>query len=173
MRALDAFGIARGAAWLAVAALCTASAAQAQQTAAKEDEGAIKYRQSLMSSIGGHMGGIANIAKYGLPFPTHVVVHAEALERSAALIPAAFERRAVSLPNDAKPEIWETPEEFVAKARKLEEEARKLAAIASDGDLSRIGPQLEAVGDACGDCHDSFRKPKEESYKRKGGGGGE
>jgi len=31
--------------------------------------------------------------------------------------------------------------------------------------------QMKATGKSCGGCHDSFRKPKEESFKRKAGSG--
>jgi len=29
---------------------------------------------------------------------------------------------------------------------------------------------MKATGKSCGGCHESFRKPKEKSFRRKGGG---
>ena len=48
----------------------------------------------------------------------------------------------------------------------FETETAKLAEVAKSGDPAAIGPQLKATGKSCGGCHESFRKPKEESFKR-------
>lgn len=162
---------ARPAVWIAAAVVLAAAPVRAADPAAGGDEGAIQYRQHLMGSIGGDMGAIGDILKYGLPFPQNVAVHAQNLARSAGLIPSAFERRVVSGPTDAKPEIWQQHEDFVDHAKKLEAEAKKLEQVAGSADRAAIGRQVKAVGEACGGCHEDFRKPKEESYKRRGGGG--
>jgi cytochrome c556 len=142
------------------------------QPAAGADEGAIKYRQKVMSAVGADMGAISDIMKYGLEFQTAVVAHAQSISKHADLAAAAFERKAIDGPTDAKPAIWEKPDEFLEKLRAMKGEADKLAEIAADGEATpaNIGIRVKALGDACGDCHDSFRKPKEESYKRAGGG---
>jgi cytochrome c556 len=33
--------------------------------------------------------------------------------------------------------------------------------------MKAILPQVTALGDACKACHNNYRKPEEESYKRK------
>ena len=73
---------------LLMAATIIASAASAQD-AAKADEGAIKYRQSLMESVGGDMASIGNILKYGLPLTGNIVVHAEGPRSSGRSPPSA------------------------------------------------------------------------------------
>lgn len=146
-----------------------ASASSPVHAADPSDEGSLKYRQNLMSAIGAEMGAISDIVKYGLPFPDHVVRHAQTIAGHAELVPAAFERRVVDGPTDAKPAIWEKPDDFREKVQKMKDAASQLAAIASDsndeapGEVARLA---KALGDACGDCHKSFRKPKEQSYKR-------
>jgi cytochrome c556 len=157
------------AAWLA-AAILIASAASAQD-AGKLDEGAIKYRQSVMESVGGDMAAISNIMKYGLPLTGNVVVHAEGLASHAKLVSSAFERKVTSGPNDAEPAIWEKADEFKEKTKAFETETAKLVEVAKAGDPAALGVQMKATGKSCGGCHESFRKPKEESFKRKGGGG--
>ena len=97
-------------------------------------------------------------------------MHAGNLARSAGLIASAFEQRVVAGPTDAKPEVWQQHDTFLDKAKKLEQEAGKLEQVASSGDGAAIGRQVKALGDSCGSCHESFRKPKEESYKRAGAG---
>ncbi len=151
-----------------VIALGIASAASAQD-AAKMDEGALKYRQSLMESVGGDMASIANILKYGLPFVGNISVHADGLASHAKLVTAAFERKVTAGPTDAEPAIWEKPDEFAKRVKAFETETAKLAEIAKAGDPAAIGVQLKATGKTCGGCHESFRKPKEEWFKRSGG----
>lgn len=158
---------------LAACSLLAAAAAPAQEPAAPEvsAEGAIRYRQNLMHAVGGDMGAISDILKYRLPFPTHIAEHARSLAQSALLIPAAFEPRVIEGPTDAKPAVWERPDEFREKAEAMGREAAVLAEVATNGDPAAIARQTKALGDACGACHDTFRKPKEQSYKRAAGGG--
>jgi len=153
-----------------LASIGLAGAASAQD-AKKLDEGSIKYRQSLMESVGGDMAAIGNILKYGLPLTGNIVVHAEGLASHAKLVGSAFERKATSGPNDSEPAIWEKADEFKEKTRAFETETAKLVEVAKAGDPAALGVQMKATGKSCGGCHDNFRKPKEESFKRKGGGG--
>lgn len=157
------------AAWLVVA-IGIAGAASAQD-AKKLDEGAIKYRQSVMESVGGDMAAIGNILKYGLPLTGNIVVHAEGLASHAKLVSSAFERKVTDGPSDAEPAIWGKADEFKEKTKAFETETAKLVLAAKAGDPAALGLQVKATGKACGGCHDNFRKPKEESFKRKGGGG--
>jgi len=153
-------------------AVALPTAAAVAQPVAGTDEGSIKYRQKVMSAIGADMGAISDLMKYGLPFPTHVVAHAQAISRHADLAADAFERKVTAGPTDAKPEIWEKPDEFLQKLHDMKAAADQLADIAADSEATPadVGARVKALGDACGSCHDSFRKPKEQSYKRAGGG---
>jgi cytochrome c556 len=132
------------------------------------EEGTIKYRQKVMSGVGANMGAIGDILKYGLPQTGQIAAHADLIARHADLVAAAFERDVSAGPTDAKPEIWRQPDEFREKTAAMKTEAQKLAEIAAGGNPAAIGGQMKALGDTCGGCHESFRKPKEESYKRAG-----
>jgi cytochrome c556 len=155
------------AALLAAAASSIALAAGAQPELGA-DEGAIQYRQKVMSAVGADMGAIGDIMKYGLPFQSAVVAHAQSLSKHADLAAAAFERKVVEGPTDAKPEVWEKPDLFLEKLRAMKAKADELAEVAADSEATpaQIGTRVKALGDSCGNCHESFRKPKEESYKR-------
>ena len=155
-------------AWL-MAATIIASAASAQD-AAKADEGAIKYRQSLMESVGGDMASIGNILKYGLPLTGNIVVHAEGLASHAKLVGSAFERKVTAGRTDAPPAIWGKAGAFKEKVKAFETETAKLVEVAKAGDPAALGVQMKATGKSCGGCHDDYRKPKEESFKRTSGG---
>ena len=149
-------------------ALLVAGTASAQD-GAKADEGALKYRQSLMESVGGDMASMGNILKYGLPFTANISVHADSLAAHAKLAKGAFEKKVIDGPTDAEPAIWEKTDEFAKGISDFEAATAKLAEVAKTGDPAQIGPQLKATGKTCGGCHDNFRKPKEESYMRDGG----
>jgi len=148
--------------------LTVAVAGLALPALAQSDEGTLKYRQKVMSGIGADMGSIGDILKYGLPQKDAIAAHAELIARRADLVAAAFERNVSAGPTDAKPEIWQKPDEFREKTQAMKTAAQELAAAAASGDGAAVGPKMKALGDACGGCHEAFRKPKEESYKRVG-----
>jgi cytochrome c556 len=159
-----------GAALAGVALASWATAAYGQSDAVKADEGTLKYRQSLMETIGGDMASLSNMMKYGILLPSAAQVHADGLASHANLIATAFERRVTAGPTDAQPAIWEKPDEFRQSVEKFEAETARLSEVAKGGDLAALGAQLKATGKACGSCHETFRKPKEESFHRQGGG---
>jgi cytochrome c556 len=151
---------------LSLLALACAVIAPLAASAQPSDEGTIKYRQHLMSGVGADMGAIGDVMKYGLPLPGAIAAHAKLLSQRADLVAAAFERNVSAGPTDAKPEVWQKPDEFRTKTQAMKKAADALAKVAAGGDPAAIGKSVKALGDACGDCHESFRKPKEESYKR-------
>ena len=61
--------------------------------AAEDDEGAIKYRQSVMKSVGGHTGAIYQIVKNSNPNKSHLEAHARSLSELMGMISAAFQRQ--------------------------------------------------------------------------------
>jgi cytochrome c556 len=141
--------------------LATSAAAHAQT-----DEGYIAYRQELMEGIGADIGAIGDILKYGLPLTENIVGHAESLSRHADLIVPAFEKRVVEGPTDAKAEIWDDFDAFKKATADYKAAAEKLADVARGGDAGAIGAQVKEVGKTCGGCHQPYRKPKEQSFKR-------
>ena len=127
----------------------------------------VKYRQTVMSVIGGNMGAMADIMKNRLDLPGHVAVHAMELAEMAQLIGPAFKKNVATDATDAKPEIWQDWAKFESAITDFEEAARNLEVAAAGSDPSAVGPAMKALGKSCGGCHDAFRKPKEESFKRK------
>lgn len=135
---------------------------------AQSDEAFIQYRQKLMQSNGAHFGAIAGILKNKLPYQNlHIVNHAKAIELNSKLISEAFKREISAGKTDAKPEIWRDWDKFTTAAQRVGKESAKLADVAQSGDMAAIGAQVKNMGKSCGGCHKPFRKPKEESYKRR------
>jgi cytochrome c556 len=132
-----------------------------------EDAAYVEYRQKVMQGIGADMGAIGDILKHGLPFTASIAIHAAKIERAAALIGPAFEKRVVEGETDAKPEIWQEPEDWQEHIDALETAAANLEETAGGDDPEAVRAAVKKLGGACGDCHDDFRVPKEESYKNR------
>jgi len=134
---------------------------------AQDDQAIIGYRQKVMGAQGASMGAIGDILKFNLPYQKDIAGHAQVISVNARMIAGAFEKPVSAGKTDAKPEIWKKWDEFKADADKLLEASDELAKIAAGDDMNAIVAQVKKVGGACGHCHESFRKPKEESYQRK------
>lgn len=140
--------------------VCSLAAVQAQ-----EDEAFIQYRQKVMASHGASMGAIGDIVKHKLPYQGQILVHAQDIQRMSTVIPEAFKKELTAGKTDSKPEIWKEWDKYTAASEALGREAAELAKVAQGGNMEAITAQVKKVGDACGDCHKPYRKPKEESYK--------
>jgi cytochrome c556 len=134
---------------------------------AVDDQVHIDYRQKVMSGVGADMGAISDILKHGLPYTAAIALHADRLGDAAALIPTAFREKVTAGPTDAKPEIWQKPDEFKEAIAAFEDAADDLEDAADDDDPAAVQAAFKQLGKACGGCHEPFRKPKEESYKRR------
>lgn len=132
---------------------------------AQDDAALIQYRQRVMSSHSASMGAIGDIMKNKLPYQHHILVHAQDIQRMSTIVPDAFKKDISAGKTDSKPEIWKEWDKFTAASEALGKEAAELAKVAQGGNMEAIAAQVKKVGDACGDCHKPYRKPKEESYK--------
>ena len=56
-----------------------------------------------------------------------------------------------------KPEIWQTPKDFVGKLHNFQVAARALDAAAKAGDLNAAKARYGDLGGTCKACHDSYR----------------
>jgi cytochrome c556 len=125
-----------------------------------EPENIIKYRQSVMSAIGGHTGAIASVVKGEVSFVAHVESHARGINAMSKLITQLFPQgtdNGAFEKTNALPAIWKDKAKFNAAAQALQDESAKLIVVAQGGDVGAIGAQLQNVGKACGSCHKPFR----------------
>src|SRR5215467_3003199 len=133
----------------------------------QNNEAFVQYRQKVMMSNSANMGAIGDILKNKLPYQSNITVHAQEIQRMSTLIPDAFKKDIAAGKTDAKPEIWKEWEKFTAAAEAMGQEAAALVQVSQSGNMEAIGAQVKKLGDACGNCHKPYRKPKEESYKNK------
>ena len=134
---------------------------------AQDGEGFIDYRQNLMRAIGANMAAIGDVLKHGLPVQDNLAGHAGNLAAHADQLAVAFGQRVTEGATDAKSGIWDDPDGFAQAIESFRAEAVRLSEAAESGDLAAFGGQVRELGLSCGGCHDNYRKPKEESYKRR------
>lgn len=125
-----------------------------------DDKAYIKYRQAVMKSVGGHMGGAVAIVKGEVPYESDLVAHAMGLDEMAQIVPNAFKEKTSGGDTQAKPVIWEDSDEFMQKIKDLQSATAAFLAAAKSGGKAAAGEKLGAVGDACKGCHETFREKK-------------
>jgi len=124
--------------------------------AAAQDD-VIKAREALMKDNGAQATIGGKMAQGATPFDAAAAKAAmEKIAANAAAIPADFPPGSEG--GDALPAIWENWADFEAKAAALKTAAEAAAAAADQG-LEAFGPAFGAVGQACGACHQAYRKP--------------
>lgn len=142
--------------FLALLMIATAAAA----AAADDPSSLVKYRQSVMKSMGAHMTAMALVVKKQVTSRAQLAAHAEAVravsDGLAAFFPAGTDPDRVT--TAALPAIWQRWSEFAAAAQKLQRESVKLAAVAKWADARAFAAQFERVGAACSECHEQFRR---------------
>lgn len=129
--------------------------------AAEDDNGAIKYRQSVMKGVGGHTGAIYQIVKNDNSNKDHLKAHARALSELMDMIPGAFQRKTSGGKTRSKPEIWSDAAGFESATRDAREAADGFSAAAQSGSDAEVGEKLEVLLDTCKDCHKHYREKKE------------
>jgi cytochrome c556 len=125
-----------------------------------DDEDAIKYRQSVMKAVGGHMGGAVAIIKGKVPYKEDLVAHASGLSDMANVTANAFKEKTSGGDTRAKDDIWEDADEFSEKIAAFRKATADFLAAAKSGGPEAAGAKLGAVGDACKGCHEEFRAKK-------------
>ena len=122
--------------------------------------GAIKYRQAVMASIGGHMRAMVAILRGEAGDPADLTLHAEGMADLAGLGDRLFPVGSgpAAGKTAALPRIWSEPEMFRAATATFRAETATLAALARNGDLPGVRRQLGVVGkNGCKACHVGFR----------------
>lgn len=130
---------------------------------AQDPAAIVKERQETMKKIGGHMKAINDFVEAGNGSAEDVSARAAEIEQLSEKIPSLFPS-GTSLDDGvgktgAKPIIWSDWTGFEAAAKKMGDEATKLAEVAAGGDRATIGTQFAVLGKSgCGGCHQTFRQ---------------
>jgi cytochrome c556 len=128
--------------------------------AADDPASMVKYRQSVMKSMGAHMSAMSLVVKKQVGSRAQLAAHAEAIrgmsDGLAAFFPAGTGPERVK--TSALPAIWQRSAEFTAAAQALQREAAALTTAAKAADTHAFDAQFARVSDACSGCHKQFRQ---------------
>lgn len=123
----------------------------------------IEDRKALMKANGKAVGELAAMAKGEKPFDAAAVDAAlQTLNEDAqkfdvaALFPAGTDQGDTA----ASPKIWEDMAGFTAKADAWKKAVAD-AVAAKPQDVAALGPHLQAIGQGCGGCHETYRLKKD------------
>lgn len=116
----------------------------------------VEQRQNTMKQQAGANRVIVPMVRGEQPFNAAAAKQAaNTLVATAKQIPGLFP--AGSEGGNALPSVWQNKADFDAKAKVLEDAATRLAAA---GDEAAFKAAFPAVGQACGGCHQPYRKPQ-------------
>lgn len=128
--------------------------------AAEDDESTVKYRQTVMKSVGGHTGAIYEIVKNNNPNKNHLKAHAIALHDLLGMVHAAFKQQTSGGKTRAKANIWSDAADFSNSASDAEAASRALVAATESGNDGEIAKKLDDLLDSCKGCHKTYREKK-------------
>jgi cytochrome c556 len=141
----------------AAAIVASSSGALADDPKHELPPGPIHDRHELMEGVGANAKKIGAAAKAGKPGDAQVP--AEEIAQALAKFVGMFPKGSESPLSRAKPAVWTEKAKFDELAKKNEQAAMALAAVAkSGGDLKAPSG---AMFQTCKACHDEFRVPKE------------
>ncbi|MGV6876116.1 c-type cytochrome [Pseudochelatococcus sp. B33] len=143
---------------MAIAAVFAVGLAAHGSGALRAQEDVISQRQELMKELAGATRAAAGIAKGEVPFDA--AKSQEIFNTYLALSergPALFPEGSDTGKTRALPAIWEDNDAFLAGFATLGNEAKQGLAAQ---DLDSFKAAFSAVNKACGDCHQTFRRPQ-------------
>jgi cytochrome c556 len=121
---------------------------------------AVELRQAPMKLLSWNMGPMFGMMRGNAPFDAAVVErNTSRIAVIAPMISGVFTQdvRSFDLETRSLPAIWDSKDDFDAKATALADAATAAAAAAASGDEAATMMALQGVGQACGSCHDDYR----------------
>jgi cytochrome c556 len=125
----------------------------------RKPEDAVKYRQSVMYTMGTHFySRIGAMVNGRIPFDAKAAAdHADLIVSLSKLPWPAFTPDTNGVGRtDAKPAIWDEQPKFRDLSEKMQAEVLKLQAASRTGELDALKAAYRATGAACKNCHDAF-----------------
>ena len=127
--------------------------------ATASEQSAVEFRESAMTIYKWYMKPMGAMAKGEMPFDADAFrSNAQGLATAAQLDIMPGFPEGSDFDTEAKPEIWENWAEFQEMFKALQNEAKRLAETAADGDEAAVKAQFGKTGKTCGDCHKKFRE---------------
>lgn len=131
-----------------------------------DEAGEIKYRKSVMKSVGGHMGGIVGILKKSTVNAANLQTHTDGLLALSKIAGTVFPEGSDFGETTVLPVVWEKPAEFAKAIKQFQDAAAGMAVAGKSGDMAQVGAALKPLGKSCKNCHENFREKKEKKGKK-------
>lgn len=125
----------------------------------RKPEDAVKYRQSVMYTMGTHFySRIGPMANGRIPFDAKAAAENTDVVAMLSRLPwPAFTPDTNGVgKTDAKAAIWTEQAKFKDLSEKMQAEVLKLQAAAKTGDLDALKAAYRATSNSCKACHDAF-----------------
>jgi cytochrome c556 len=143
--------------WVRVAGSVLAAIGVLVASVAAGQEDVIAKRQELMKALGPGLRTVSQMLKGQSEF--NAATAEEAMLKVAehgAELPTLFPEGS-DVGTEASKLIWEEFDQFVAIYADLEAAGREGAKAAAANDIEALRSAFEAVGNACGSCHEKYR----------------
>lgn len=147
-----------------VLAVALAAIAPSAVSAEPDPKAAWRYRHGLFEGLALHLMDASYIADHLDKGRTgDLLSHAIVMHETSKLLTRSFVPGTGSdvVPESrAKPEIWADEAGFAAALTALQDSTARFVKVAKKKDVEAVKAGLEAVGAACGGCHQAYRGPK-------------
>lgn len=139
------------------------SVAPSDPVRAQEPEQIVDRREDLMKGMGRASKTLTEMARGQTPFERATALEsARVIQESAPRIASVFPESTAGVSDDALPVIWEDFAGFEEAASRLETTSGGLVSAVEGAEAPADYLQaLQTTGQACGGCHEDFRKPDE------------
>lgn len=114
----------------------------------------VEARQAAMKQDGGILRGAAGLTG------DEAVAAARTLLQNFTNFPALFPEGSITDKSNALPIIWENFDDFSAIFAKDAATSQAMLVAAQTGDTAGYTAAVKAIGASCGECHQTYRKPK-------------
>jgi cytochrome c556 len=138
-------------------ALIVALCLSANVNAETKPEDAIKYRQAVMATMGGHIGAFMLIAFNKVDGAPYLQSHADALANASNELVVLFPAGSDAGETEVLPAVWSDPDGFSAAVTKAQKATEGLQKAVAGGDRGAIMGAFADVGKACKGCHENYR----------------
>jgi cytochrome c556 len=125
----------------------------------RKPEDAVKYRQSVMYTMGNHFyARIGAMVNGRAPFDAKAASeHADLIATLSRLPWGAFTPDTAGVgKTDAKPAVWTEQAKFKDLGDKMQAEVLKLQTASRSGDLDALKAAYRSTGNSCKACHEAF-----------------
>lgn len=121
----------------------------------------VRARQGLMQNFAFSLSTLGNMARGNMEYDAALAqTAADRLVALSAVSQDGYWPEGTSTEeveaSRALPAIWENKDDFLSGFDDLHQAATSMAEVAGDGQQA-LGQQMQALGQACGSCHEEYR----------------